>query len=129
MRMIRTYCSDAGRRRQRGNVVRCWPGWKPVEDVMMTGAFIVESLRVGTVLEGLDLTVQRLSRAEIPDATSDQPRVWTLVEFVTGRRGAAVLAETLAGALEAPGWYANFETARTERCTWSSRTRSSSAGR
>lgn len=54
---------------------------------MLTGALIIESLRVGAVLDSPDLTVRRLSRAPPPNVTSDHPPVWTLLEFTSGSAG------------------------------------------
>jgi hypothetical protein len=75
---------------------------------MLTGALIMESLRVGAVLEDLGLVVRRLSRASPVDVTTQQPPVWTLMEFDSVAADPTRLAEELAAALDSPGWYANL---------------------
>jgi hypothetical protein len=75
---------------------------------MLTGALVVESLRTGAVLEGVNLVVRRISRAEVTDVTAHQPRLWTL-EFAADSETAEELARRLADALDGPGWYASFE--------------------
>ena len=77
---------------------------------MLTGALVVESLRMGAVLEGIDVVVRRLSRSEVTDVSADQPTVWTLLEFTADSKSAEDLARRLAGVLDGPGWYASLET-------------------
>lgn len=77
---------------------------------MLTGALIIESLRIGTVLEDISLIIRKLSRSPMPDVSQDQPEVWTVVEFVADHHDADVLAEKLSHVLGSPGWYASFET-------------------
>lgn len=67
---------------------------------------ILESLKVGTVLDGIPLTVTKVSRVGVEGTSADQPVVWSLVEFAVER--GEELAEVLAGVLDAPGWYADF---------------------
>jgi hypothetical protein len=81
------------------------------EEPKVTGALIVESLRVGTLLEGAGLVVQRLSRDSPADVTGDQPPVWTLLEFGSDAADPVGLAEELAAVLDSPGWYANVYSA------------------
>ena len=52
---------------------------------MIEGTLIAESLRVGTSLADLNLTVRKISRYRVPGATSDQPGIWTSLEFDRGR--------------------------------------------
>ena len=61
-------------------------------DAMLTGALVVESLRMGAVLEGIDVVVRRLSRSEVTDVSADQPTVWTLLEFTADSKSAEDLA-------------------------------------
>ncbi len=82
---------------------------------MLTGALVVESLRIDAILEGVGLVVRRISRAEMSDVSAAQARVWTLLEFAADSESAEELAQSLAGALDAPGWYASFETEEDER--------------
>jgi hypothetical protein len=73
------------------------------------GVLVVESLKVGTVLDDFPLTVRKVSRVAVGGASDDQPPVWSLLEFAVER--GAELAEVLAGVLDAPGWYADFHDA------------------
>jgi hypothetical protein len=75
---------------------------------MLTGALIMESLRVGAVVEDPGLVVRRLSRTSPVDVTTQQPPVWTLMEFDSDAADPRLLAEDLAAALDSPGWYANL---------------------
>jgi hypothetical protein len=77
----------------------------------VTGSLIMESLRVGTVLEGAGLVVRRLSRDAPADVTGGQPAVWTLLEFGSDVTDPERLAEELAAVLDSPGWYANLYSA------------------
>ena len=69
-----------------------------------------ESLRVGAVLESPNLTLTRVLRRDASgSATTDQPTVWTFLEFEAEDEVADELADALAGALLAEGgWYASF---------------------
>jgi hypothetical protein len=80
---------------------------------MLEGTLIAESLREGTSLDGLRLTIRKLSRWAISDAAEYQPKVWTIIEFVAGEVDPDKLAELFAEALDAPGWYADFQTPET----------------
>ena len=77
---------------------------------MLEGTLISESLREGTSLEDLRLTIRKLSRWAISDAAEYQPKVWTIIEFASEDVDPDKLAEQLASALHAPGWYADFHT-------------------
>jgi hypothetical protein len=81
---------------------------------MLEGVVIAESLREGTSLDGLRLTIRRLSRWAISDATEAQPEVWTIIEFVADDIDPDKLAEQFAEALDAPGWYIDFHTPDTK---------------
>lgn len=76
---------------------------------MIEGTLIAESLRVGTSLQDLNLTVRKISRYRVPGATADQPGIWTALEFTADEGQAGRLARTFADVLEQPGWYVNFE--------------------
>ena len=77
---------------------------------MIEGVLITESLRVGTSLENLNLTVTKINRVRPGHGTtSDQPDIWTLLDFQAEETQAEELAQTLAGVLDQPGWYVNFE--------------------
>lgn len=76
---------------------------------MIEGTLIAESLRIGTNLENLKLTVRKISRYRARGTTPDQPDIWTTLDFEAGEAGARELAEAFADALDQPGWYVNFE--------------------
>jgi hypothetical protein len=75
----------------------------------LAGTIIAESLRVGAVLDGVDLAVRKISRADVGDVDAGQPLTWTFLDFEADDADAARLAEALSGALEtAGGWYCDF---------------------
>jgi hypothetical protein len=76
---------------------------------MIEGTLITESLRVGTNLENLQLTVCKVSRYRAQGTTPDQPGIWTVLEFEAEEAGAGELAQAFADVLDQPGWYVNFE--------------------
>lgn len=76
---------------------------------MVEGVLIAESLKVGTSLDDLQLTVRKLSRWEIADAADHQPTVWTILDFDSDQ-DPDKLAERLANVLDAPSWYVDFST-------------------
>ena len=75
---------------------------------MIEGTLIAESLRIGTDLQGLQLTVRKISRYRVQGSTPDQPGIWTVLEFEADEAGAGALAEAFADALDQPGWYVDF---------------------
>jgi len=81
--------------------------WKEI--FMIEGTLIAESLRVGTNLENLTLTVRKISRYRPQGTTPDQPDTWTSLDFQTDEAEAGELAQAFADALDQPGWYVNFE--------------------
>jgi hypothetical protein len=77
---------------------------------MIEGTLIMESLRVGTTLEDLTLTVCKISKYRARGTTPAQPDIWTTLEFEADEAQAAGLAQAFASALdEGPGWYVNFQ--------------------
>ena len=76
---------------------------------MINGTLITESLRLGTELDGLGLSVRKISRYRASGTTADQPEVWTVLEFQAEETAAEQLAEAFAASLSEPGWYVNFE--------------------
>lgn len=76
---------------------------------MIDGALIAESLRVGTTLDNLALTVRKISRYQARGTIPDQPGIWTVLDFESDEAGAGELAEAFADVLDQPGWYANFQ--------------------
>ena len=76
---------------------------------MIDGTLIAESLRVGTNLENLKLTVRKISRYRARGTTPDQPGIWCVLDFEADEADAADLAQTFADALGEPGWYVNLQ--------------------
>ena len=76
---------------------------------MIEGTLITESLRVGTSLENLKLTVRKISRYIAGGTTPDQSEIWTVLDFEADEAAAAELAESFGDALDRPGWYVNFQ--------------------
>ena len=82
----------------------------------LTGGLIAESLRVGAVLEGVPLTVVRISRADVGDVDAGQALTWTFLEFEAADEDAERLATGLERTLErVGGWYCDF---RNDDETW-----------
>jgi hypothetical protein len=81
-------------------------------NVMLEGTLLAESLRVGANLDNLALTVRKISRYRVQGATSDQPDIWTALDFEADESTAAELAQVFADTLDQPGWYANFQSPR-----------------
>jgi hypothetical protein len=78
---------------------------------MFEGTLLAESLRTGSTLDQLDLTVRKIARYAPADTTDDQPAIWTAIDFEVADDGADALASALAAVLGEPGWYANFQSA------------------
>jgi hypothetical protein len=77
----------------------------------LAGALIAESLRVGAVLDHLDVTVRKIARADVGDVEAQQPLSWTFVEFEAADEEAPRLAAAFREALDpAVGWYCDFRT-------------------
>ncbi len=78
---------------------------------MLEGTLIAESLRPGTTLDGVTLTVRRIVRHTPGGITGYQPRIWTDIEFEIADSDGDALASALAAALDERGWYANYQSA------------------
>jgi hypothetical protein len=78
---------------------------------MFEGTLIAESLRSGTTLDAVPLTVRTITRAVPGTTTPDQPPTWTLISFEITDSDAGSLASALAASLAEPGWYADFRSA------------------
>jgi len=77
---------------------------------MIEGTLIMESLRVGTNLENLTLTVRKISKYRAGGTTPTQPGIWTTLDFDADEALAGDLAQAFARTLEdGPGWYVNFQ--------------------
>jgi hypothetical protein len=75
----------------------------------LAGRLIAESLRVGSVLEDITLTVTKISRADLGAVEAGQPRTWTFVDFEAADEDAERLAVALERVLErVGGWYCDF---------------------
>lgn len=78
---------------------------------MLQGVLIAESLREGTELADVPLTVNKITRLAVETTAPGQPRTWTLLTFTAPESNAARLAEQLAASLSATGgWYVDFHT-------------------
>jgi hypothetical protein len=80
-----------------------------------TGTLVAESIAVGRALHGLDLVLRGIERVEPADLSDGQraagiPERWTLLRFDVADAAAAAFAESLAGVLDEPGWYADLHT-------------------
>jgi hypothetical protein len=71
---------------------------------MIEGTLIAESLRPGTTLENLTLTVRKISRFHAQGTTGGQPGIWTTLDFEADEADAGDLAQAFAGALDPSGW-------------------------
>jgi hypothetical protein len=77
--------------------------------LVIEGTLIAESLRTGTILENLALTVRRISRYRVPAPAPGQPGIWCALDFEADEAAAEELAHTFAAVLDPPGWYVNFQ--------------------
>ncbi|MEY9839590.1 hypothetical protein [Streptacidiphilus sp. EB103A] len=77
---------------------------------MIEGVLIAESIKLGAELSGIPLTLDSVRRVAATDATADQPKAWTLINFRAEQVEADQLAARFAEILDAPGWYADFHT-------------------
>jgi hypothetical protein len=75
---------------------------------VIRGAIVLESLKAGTVIEGYDLRVTRISRYRVGEPAQWQPSTWTLLEFEAAEDDSDALAQRLCKDLDEPGWYANW---------------------
>ena len=75
---------------------------------MYEGVLIAESLRPGTTLDGLALTVRKIERITVSGIAEDQPAIWTNVYFEIADAQAGALADALASALAERGWYTDL---------------------
>jgi len=76
---------------------------------MFEGTLLAESLRTGSTLDGLNLTVRKIARYAPAGTTDDQPPIWTSIDFEIADGDADALADALAAVLDEPGWYVNFQ--------------------
>ena len=77
--------------------------------MVIEGVLIAESLRTGTRLEEVALTVRAIARADDGDTDAGQPLTWTFIEFEAPLEEAERLAAALSRALDKRiGWYCDF---------------------
>jgi hypothetical protein len=76
---------------------------------MIRGTLIAESIRPGSGLKGIRLTVTEISRGVATHASPDQPRIWTGIEFES-TEDPMRLADALGAMLDDKPfvWYCNF---------------------
>lgn len=76
---------------------------------MVSGYVLVEGMRPDARLEGLPLTLMKIERYPVGNATPDQPSVWTTVVFEFPEESSDRVASGLAAVLnEHGGWYSHF---------------------
>lgn len=78
---------------------------------MFEGTLIAESLRDGTVLAGVPLVVRTITRHRPAGTSPEQPARWTNIDFEVDDADVERLADTLAAALDRPGWYVDCRSA------------------
>ena len=77
--------------------------------MVIEGVLIAESLRTGTRLEEVALTVRAIARADDGDTDAGQPLTWTFIEFEAPLEEAERLAAALSRSLDQRlGWYCDF---------------------
>ena len=64
------------------------------------GYVLAESMRPDARLDGLPLTLRRIERYTVGNATPNQPAVWTTVVFDFAEEASAQVADALAGVLD-----------------------------
>jgi len=76
---------------------------------MIRGTLITESIRPGSSLKGIPLTLTEISRDVAANATPDQPPIWTGIEFES-TEDPTRLSDALAAVLDDKPfvWYCNF---------------------
>jgi hypothetical protein len=90
---------------------------------MIEGTLITESLRVGTNLENLTLTVRKISRYRAQGTTPAQPDIWTVLDFEGDEAAARELAQAFAEVLDDKPlpWYVNFQSPTESFVVWPGR--------
>jgi len=76
----------------------------------VSGDLIAESLLIGSVLEGVQMLVTKVSRADVGNVDVGQPQAWTFIDFQVAEQDVLTLATALEGALNAGAWYCDFRT-------------------
>jgi len=77
--------------------------------VTASGVLIAESLSKEHPLDGLNLRLRRISRADAGDVKAGQPLTWTFIEFEVDDDHVAGIAHALSRSIDASGgWYCDF---------------------
>ena len=77
----------------------------------VSGGLIAESLRTGSTLDGVNMTMTKLSRADVGNVEAGQPRTWTFIDFQIADDDVPNLAAALERSLSGVGgWYCDFRT-------------------
>jgi hypothetical protein len=78
--------------------------------LMITGVLLAESLRVGASLAVPGLRLRCVHREDVSGGTtSEQPDLWTFIEFEAPSKASDALSRELSSALlPTGGWYADF---------------------
>ncbi|MEV4154875.1 hypothetical protein AB0J48_17795 [Nocardia salmonicida] len=88
------------------------------DDGRLHGVFIVEGLRPDAVLSDLDIVVRSIRRIAVDAPASDQPKIWTLIDFEGADAAGERLAELFARTLLPGPWYVDFHSAGTTFVTF-----------
>jgi hypothetical protein len=73
---------------------------------MISSYVIAESMRAGSSIEGVPLSLTKVERYAVSSATADQPGEWTLIHFEFEDGELERVISALAGVLkEEGGWY------------------------
>ncbi|MFF4034544.1 hypothetical protein ACFYZ2_33220 [Streptomyces sviceus] len=76
------------------------------------GTLIIESLRTGTDVRDLSLTLRDIRRFR-PGATgAGQPEIWTALTFTVVEEQALLVAHALSEVLEERGWYVDLRSSK-----------------
>lgn len=87
--------------------------------LMITGVLLAESLRVGAALAVPGLRLRCVHREDVSGGTtSDQPDLWTFIEFEAPSKASAALSRELSSALLPTG--GGTPTSQSMMTTWSS---------
>jgi hypothetical protein len=74
-----------------------------------SGVLIAESLSRNRPLDGVDLQVRKIRRADVGDVDAGQPLTWTLIEFDVDDKVVDELARALSQSIDSSGgWYCDF---------------------
>jgi hypothetical protein len=75
---------------------------------VVEGTVIVESLRAGTDLRDINITIRNIRRVPVTGVTDEQPAVWSLLDFTVSDDAVSALIAALSAALLERGWYTDL---------------------